>query len=82
MGMMISTFVSREFGFGINLTQEQLQKVNQVRQGKKYRDETAAKETREKADKVPLKSSTFVIEFEYGASNQGYWKYDHHDTPV
>jgi hypothetical protein len=69
-GMMISAFLSREFGFGINLTQEQLQKVNQVRQGKKYSDETAAKETRGKADKLPLKSSHFVIEFEYGANNQ------------
>jgi hypothetical protein len=34
MGVMIHAFVSREFGFGINLIQEQLQKVNQVRQGK------------------------------------------------
>jgi hypothetical protein len=69
--------VSREFGFGINLTQEQLAKVNQVRQGMKYSDEAAAKETRGKADKLPLTSSPFVIEFEYGANNQGYWRYDH-----
>jgi hypothetical protein len=70
-------FVSREFGFVINLTQEQLQKVNQVRQGKKYSDEAALTETREKADKLPLKSSPFVIEFKYGANNQGYWNYNH-----
>jgi hypothetical protein len=77
MGVMISAFVSREFGFGINLTQEQLQKVNQARRGMKYSDEVAAKETRGKADKLALTSSPFVIEFEYGANNQGYWKYDH-----
>jgi hypothetical protein len=37
----------------------------------------AAKVTRGKADKLPLKSSLFVIEFEYSANNQGYWKYGH-----
>jgi hypothetical protein len=37
----------------------------------------AAKETRGKAGKLPLMSSPFVIEFEYSASNQGYWEYDH-----
>jgi hypothetical protein len=77
VGVMISAFVSREFGFGMDLTEEQLQKVNQRRQGKKYSDEAAAKETRGKAEKQPLTSSPFVIEFEYGANNQGYWKYDH-----
>jgi hypothetical protein len=77
MGVMISAFVSREFGFGIKLTQEQLSLVNQARRGTKYSDESAAKETRGKADKLPLTSSPFVVEFEYGANNQGYWRYDH-----
>ncbi len=77
MGVMISAFVSREFGFGIKLTQEQLSLVNQARRGTKYSDELASKETSGKADKLPLTSSPFVIEFEYGANNQGYWRYDH-----
>jgi hypothetical protein len=78
MGVMISAFVSREFGFGLKLTQEQLQRVNQARQGTKYSDEAAAKETRGgDANKQPLSQSPFVVEFEYGANNQGYWRYDH-----
>jgi hypothetical protein len=35
-----------------------------------YSDEVAAKETRGKADKLPLTSSPFVMDFEYGANNQ------------
>jgi predicted Zn-dependent protease with MMP-like domain len=30
LGVMISAFVSREFGFGMNLSDEQLQEVKQV----------------------------------------------------
>jgi hypothetical protein len=37
----------------------------------------AAKDTRGKADKLPLKSSPIVIEFKYGANNQVNWKYVH-----
>jgi hypothetical protein len=29
MGVMISAYVSREFGFGLQLSQQQLQKVNE-----------------------------------------------------
>ena len=28
-------------------------------------------------DKLPLKSSPLVVEFEYGKQNEGYWTYDH-----
>ena len=78
LGVMISAFASREFGFGLNLSQEQLQRINQARRGTKYSDEAAAKETRGgNANKQPLTKSPFVVEFEYGANNQGYWRYDH-----
>jgi hypothetical protein len=77
MGVMISTFVSREFGFGLTLSQQQLQKVNKARQATKYSDQEAAKEIRGKIFKDPLDNSPFVLQFEYEANNQGYWKYDH-----
>jgi hypothetical protein len=43
LGVMMSAFVSREFGFGMELTTEQLQRVNTKRLGQKYKDEIAAK---------------------------------------
>jgi hypothetical protein len=33
-GLMISAFQSREFGFGMNITDEELQKINETRRGK------------------------------------------------
>jgi hypothetical protein len=41
-GVMISTFVSREFGFGMTLSQDQLDLVNGTRVGKAYIDEESA----------------------------------------
>jgi hypothetical protein len=41
-GVMISAFQSREFGFGMPLTEEQIQTMNEFRKGKKYKDEEAA----------------------------------------
>jgi hypothetical protein len=71
MGVMISAFFSREFGFGLQLCQQQLQKVNEVRHATKYSDEEAGKEIRGKTYKDPLDNSPFVLQFEYGANNQG-----------
>ena len=76
LGVMISAFISREFGYGMALTSEELQRVNAVRLGKKYKDETAAKKKRGNELKQPLTISPFVLEFEYGASAEGYWTYD------
>jgi hypothetical protein len=78
LGVMISAFVSREFGFGFAISLEDLEKVNKKREGKKYSDEDAAKKIRgNSSNKAPLTQSPFVVEFEYGANNQGYWDYDH-----
>jgi hypothetical protein len=49
--------------------------VNAERLGKKYKDETAAKMKRGNELKQPLISNPFVLEFEYGASAEGYWTY-------
>ena len=36
-----------------------------------------AKLKRGKKEKDPLTSNPFVVEFEYGAQNKGYWTYEH-----
>jgi hypothetical protein len=78
LGVMISAFVSREMGFGYNISEEDLVKVNERRQGKHYSDEEAAKKIKGNSlMKMPLTGSPFVVKFEYGANNQGYWDYDH-----
>ena len=79
MGVMISAFQSQEFGFGLPVTNEQLQEVNAKRAGQKYKDERAAVETRKGTQgfKQPLTESPFVREFEYGANSDGYWTYQH-----
>ena len=42
-GVMISAFASRECGFGIDMSPEDLARVNETRNGKTYSDEVAAK---------------------------------------
>ena len=77
MGVMISAFQSREFGFGRPLTEDELRRVNEKRKGEKYVDTEAAVLKRGTADKQPLTSSPFYVEFEYGAQKEGYWTYEH-----
>jgi hypothetical protein len=40
---MISAFQSREFGFGLEISDEDLKRVNEWRRGQHYLDESAAK---------------------------------------
>jgi hypothetical protein len=75
-GVMISAFQSRDFGFGLPLDDQQLEEINASRRGNNYTDIVAARNLRGNPRKQDLKTSPFVIEFEYGASNQGYWTYD------
>ena len=77
LGVMISAFVSREFGFGMKLSDADLVQVNEKRQGKHYSDKLAAMEKRGTSLKQPLVGSPFVVEFEYGVNTEGYWTYDH-----
>jgi hypothetical protein len=47
---MISAFQCREFGFGLELTAEELERVNYYRKDKFYKDEMAAtRRSKEKA---------------------------------
>ena len=41
-GVMVSAMISRAFGFGMNITDEQLLNINESREGKNYKDEEAA----------------------------------------
>ena len=41
-GIMISAFQSRAFGFGMELSEQQLEEINFFHEGKKYADESAA----------------------------------------
>jgi len=75
--VMISAFVSREYGFGIDLSPDNLARVNQKRNGTKYSDEVAAKAVYGNTNKSPLTYNPFVTEFEYGVAGQGYWDYNH-----
>ena len=75
-GVMISAFVSREFGYGFELNNEDLVKVNTYRRGKQYSDRDAARKKMGNANKKPLTTSPFVIKFEYGVQGEGYWNYD------
>jgi hypothetical protein len=76
-GIMISAMASREFGFGMNLTDAQLGIVNERRLRQKYSDEVAATSIYGNANKSKMTSSPFVFEFEYGIAGQGYWDYNH-----
>ncbi len=65
-GVMLSAFQSREFGFGSDLSKEELDEVNFTRRGKEYKDKDAAKKIRGNAEKHPLMILPFIVEFEFG----------------
>ena len=76
MGLMLSSFCSRELGYGFPLTQDMLDLVNEQRKGQKYSDTNAAEIKFGTTFKPELKTSPFVREFEYGQNHDGYWTYD------
>ena len=70
--MIISAFQSCKFGFGLDMSAEELVRVNNARKGQKQRDEKAAKEKQGSKMKKDLPESPFVQEFEYRVANEGY----------
>ncbi|KAI2503418.1 hypothetical protein MHU86_11047 [Fragilaria crotonensis] len=81
-GYMLSAFVSREFGFGRQMTEDELQRVNMARQtaalgGGNYLDTTAAMEILGTTRKPILLESPFVKYLFIGINNQGYWNSYH-----
>jgi hypothetical protein len=53
---MISAFQSREFGFGLEINEKDLKKVNKARVEEKYLDEAAANAKRRTAENKLKKS--------------------------
>jgi hypothetical protein len=74
---MISALQSCEFGFGLKISEEQLKEVSKYREGKHYMDKEAPKSKRGSTSKGALTRSPFVVEFNYGTQEQGYWNYEH-----
>jgi hypothetical protein len=77
VGRMVSALCSREFGFGLDVSLEELKRVNEFRGNTKYGDEEAAIYLLGSADKKDLDSSPFVRYLEYGKGKDGYWSYNH-----
>ena len=72
---MLSAFVSREFGFGKLLTEDELAKINSHRRqsGATYTDTHADMEILGTINKIALTESPFVKYLFIGANNEGYW---------
>ena len=75
-GLIISAFVSREYGFNWELFQSQLDQLNKTCENQIYVDEQAAISKKGTAKKEPIQSSPFKRQLEYGANKEGYWSHD------
>jgi hypothetical protein len=74
-GIMLSALISYEFGLGVPMTKELVDKVNDLRDGERYKDSEAAVAVHGSDLKGPLDydENPFVVKFEYGANADGYW---------
>ena len=61
---MLSSFVSREFGYGMTMNEDDLKKVNYYRSGKHYSDVDAANMMLGSTLKKKLTKSPFVRDLE------------------
>jgi hypothetical protein len=78
-GVMVSAFTYRKLGFGVNLTADELDKVNiERRKGKRYNyvGQTSAKIKQGTVKKSILTESLFLRLVEYSANNEGCWTYE------
>jgi hypothetical protein len=66
MGVMISNFQSHEFGWGIEIINDQLKEINVQRYWNDYFDVIAATEVNGTLKKPPLMMSLFVHLFKFG----------------
>jgi hypothetical protein len=73
LGAMTLAFVSREFGFGMKVSDEELQMVNACRVGKNCSNKAAALERRGTIEKKQLENSPFVAKFDNGVNADGCW---------
>jgi hypothetical protein len=77
MGLIISGTMSREFGWGLDLSKEELAQVTEMQVGKSYEDAESANAKCGSANKMPITESPFIREFKYGSKGEGYWNYEH-----
>ncbi|KAI2492111.1 hypothetical protein MHU86_22447 [Fragilaria crotonensis] len=78
-GYMLSAFVSRDFGFGRQMSDIELERVNNERRatGSTYKDTQAAMEINGTVYKAALTESPFVKYLYIGVNNEGYWNSYH-----
>ena len=76
---MVSAFTCREFGFALELTEEELKMVNRYRSGQHYDCKQAAREVDKngRTEKQDLTSTPFIRFFESGFKYDGYWNNRH-----
>ena len=74
-GIMLSLFCCRDLGYGYNPPTNIMNEINESRKGKNYSDEDAAITVNGSKKKDKLTCTPFVRYLEYGANNDGYWKY-------
>jgi hypothetical protein len=72
----IELIVELKFGFGMEISADQLASINVERNGRLYYDEAAATDVHGHARKQTLTTSPFVRTLEFGGSN-GYWNGNH-----
>jgi hypothetical protein len=77
LSIMVSAFQSWETGFGVDIDRIQMDEINAARTGQCYADKEAAMAIKGQATKKDLTQSPFVVYFELGANNEGYWTYNH-----
>jgi hypothetical protein len=53
MGVMISTLQSREFGFGLPITEDQMMRVNEAKISELYKDGDSANKYKVQQKKIP-----------------------------
>ena len=75
-GVMLSSFVSRELGYGFQIDEQTLCEINKKRMIQKYSDVSAAVTKNGSEFKPQLTKSPFVCELEYGNNHDGYWTYE------
>jgi len=65
-----------QFGWGLEINNEQLEEINRFRYGRDYFDKAAAMEVNGNTKKMPLTESPFIHKFEFGG-DKGYWTGNH-----
>ena len=75
--MIIYALLSRVFGFGMVMTKEESEIVNETRHGNQYIYEDLENVINiDSAENPKLTKYSFIATFEYGESAEGYWSYE------